>query len=170
MRANIGNRAELDELELFPTGKAQHPLAWLRPSRMRKPLINRRRQDLMTGVVLVMLLFRAYVPAGFMPAPGTPFLLELCPAAAAMPPAMGMPMDMPMGMDMPVSAHHHSGTHSHFEHCPFGSAPATGPVSHVDVLKPAGQMVSQAAVAFEATRFAERPQRAHQPRGPPALA
>src|SRR5580692_678018 len=70
-----------------------------------------RRRHLFTRLLLVALLFRAYVPVGFMPASGTPFLLELCPATYQSP--------------MPAHpGHHHSGTHTHFENCPFGSAPA----------------------------------------------
>jgi glutathione S-transferase len=46
-----------------------------------------------------------------------PFLVELCPAASS----------MPMRMDMPAHMHHQSGSHGHFENCPFGSAPAGGP-------------------------------------------
>src|ERR1700730_16947750 len=83
---------------------------------MRNHLLNRRRRDLLTIVLLTMLLFRAYVPVGFMPANGTPFLVELCPAIAP----------VPMSMPMPAH-HHHADTGSHFENCPFGSATAAGP-------------------------------------------
>jgi len=92
-----------------------------------------------------------------MPASGTPFLLELCPAAS------------PMGM-MPEHHHHQSGSHTNFENCPFGSAPGAGPISHFIVFEPAGPIVSHAGVAFESLRFIARPQRAHQPRGPPSIA
>src|ERR1700684_1076309 len=91
---------------------------------MRNPLLNRKRLNLLTSLLLAMLLFRAYVPVGFMPASGTPFLLELCPAAAA----------TPMSMPMPAH-HHHSDTHTHFENCPFGSVSATGPIPHWDGIK-----------------------------------
>jgi len=114
-----------------------------------------RRQDLLTSILLGMLLFRAYVPAGFMPASGTPFLLELCPAASS--------------MQMPAHHHHHPDSHTHFEHCPFGSAPAAGPISHPISLEPAGQIASQIAVAFESFRLGSHLPRAHQPRGPPSL-
>ena len=114
-----------------------------------------RRWDLLTSVLLAMLLFRAYVPVGFMPASGTPFLLELCPDASA----MAMP-----------AHHHHSDTHAHFDHCPFGSAPAAGPISDLVALELAGPIASQVAVTFEPLRLGVRPQRAHLPRGPPSLA
>ncbi len=73
---------------------------------MRKIRLNRRRQRLVSGLLLGLLLFRAYVPVGFMPASGTPFLLELCPEAGPMPVSMDMATDMPMrksGMTMDTS-------------------------------------------------------------------
>jgi hypothetical protein len=111
----------------------------------------------LTGILLAMLLFRAYVPVGFMPAVGAPFLLELCPATSP----------------MPMSAHHehlhHSGTHGHFENCPFGCAPAAGPISHPVVFEPPGRTAAHAVIDFESLRFGVRLGRAHQPRGPPSL-
>ena len=123
---------------------------------MRKYPFSRRRQDLLTSILLGMLLFRAYVPVGFMPASGTPFLLELCPAASS--------------MQMPAHHHHHTDSHTHFDHCPFGSAPAAGPISDLIALELAGPIASQVAVTFEPLRLGVRPKRAHQPRGPPSLA
>jgi hypothetical protein len=124
---------------------------------MRKHLFNSGRRDLFTGLLLVVLLFRAYVPVGFMPASGTPFLLEPCPAT--------YPVQMPAHHE-----HHHSGTHSHFENCPYGSAPAAGPLSHIIAFAPPAPIVSQLLVAFAALHFGVQLPRAHQPRGPPSLA
>jgi len=122
---------------------------------MRKRTLNLERRNLYTGILLAVLLFRAYIPVGFMPANGTPFLLELCPEAAA--------------MQMPGHHHHHSDAHTHFDHCPFGSAPAAGPISQLVVFEPPGQIAPPVAVAFDSLRRGVRPERAHQPRGPPAL-
>src|SRR4030081_4167459 len=102
---------------------------------------SKRRRDLLTRILRALLLCRAYVPVGFMPASGTPFLLELCPAASS--------------MQMPAH-HHHTGSHSHFDHCPFGSAPAAGPISHLVVFKSAGQIASPIAVPFESLRLRVR--------------
>ena len=118
-------------------------------------LLNCGRQSLLASTLLAMLLFRAYIPAGFMPASGTPFLLELCPASSSMP------------MPMPAHHHHHAGTHTHFENCPFGSATAAGPISHVIVFEPTGRIASHDVTAFESLPPGVRPQRAHRPRGPP---
>jgi len=110
----------------------------------------------LTSFLLVMLLFRAYVPVGFMPASGTPFLLDLCPAAA------------PLLMSMPAH-HHHSDTHTHFEHCPFGSASATGPLPHLDGAKALPSVNAESAPKIEllpvGVQFVHLP----QPRGPPLL-
>ena len=125
---------------------------------MRNHMSNCRRHDLLTGILLAMLLFRAYVPVGFMPASGTPFLLELCPAGA------------PASMPAHHGQHHHSGTHGHFENCPFGSTPAAGPISHLVVFQPPEQVASSAIFHFESLRVGVRHERAHQPRGPPPLA
>jgi hypothetical protein len=124
---------------------------------MPNQLFHPRRRHWFTSLLLAVLLFRAYVPAGFMPADGAPFLLELCPATYQ--------------VQMPAHAgHHHSGTHTHFENCPFGSAPAAGPISQVIAFQTPAQIPSPAADAFESPRLGAQFSRAHQPRGPPTLA
>jgi hypothetical protein len=123
---------------------------------MRKLLFHSGRRDIFTSLLLVALLFRAYVPVGFMPASGTPFLLELCPATYQ--------------VQMPAHHGHHSGTHTHFENCPFGSAPAAGPISHIIAFEPPAAIASQSVAAFESLRLGVQLPRAHQPRGPPSLA
>jgi hypothetical protein len=129
---------------------------------MRKNLINCKPHDLLTSILLVMLLFRAYVPVGFMPASGTPFLLELCPAAAPMPMSMPMPM---------VAHHHHSDTHTHthFENCPFGSASASGPLPYFGAVKALPPVNLESAAAIELLPAGVRLVYLPQPRGPPPL-
>jgi hypothetical protein len=119
---------------------------------MRKPLLNRGRRDLLTSFLLAMLLFRAYVPVGFMPASGTPFLVELCPAAAPMP-----------------AAHHHADTHSHFENCPFGSATAAGPAPVVGAASHLSQVDLESVVTIEPIPVGIARVHLPQPRGPPFL-
>jgi hypothetical protein len=122
---------------------------------MRKLVFKCKRHNVSPGILLALLLLRAYIPVGFMPASGTPFLLELCPGAA------------PMALQH--AHHHHTDAHGHFENCPFGSAPAVGPVSHLIVFEPPAQPSAGASVAFESLRFGVRLERAHQSRGPPSL-
>jgi hypothetical protein len=119
---------------------------------MRQRLSHHSRGSLLTSLLLAVLLFRAYIPVGFMPAGGTPFLLELCPAASSPMPAH----------------HHHEGGHGHFEHCPFGSAPPSGPVSQLIVFNPPAPVVSHRVAAFDSVLGNIRAPSAHQPRGPPA--
>jgi hypothetical protein len=78
--------------------------------------VNYRQQKLPISLLLAILLFQVYVPAGFMPASSAPFLLEICP--------VGLPAQM-----LAYHAHHHGGIHDQFEHCPFGSAPAPEPIA-----------------------------------------
>jgi len=121
-----------------------------------------RRRDSLTSVLLALLLFRAYVPVGFMPASGTPFLLELCPASDAAP-----------TLGAHLHHHHagsHAGSHTHFENCPFGSAPAAGPISLLAAFEPPAPAVSEALTAYEPPRHGAGLRTAHLPRGPPSPA
>jgi hypothetical protein len=117
---------------------------------MRAHPIKSQRRDLLTSFLLAMLLFRAYVPAGFMPASGTPFLLELCPATASMP-----------------AHHHHSDTHNHFENCPFGSASASGPAPHLGAVGAVPSLHLEAAAPIEQLPVGVRLVYLPQSRGPP---
>jgi|SRR5208283_564798 len=123
---------------------------------MRPWLSHSQRRTLSTGLVLAAMLLRAYVPLGFMPASGAPLQLKICP--------MGLPMQM--------SAHHlrHDGGQPYVEDCPFGTAPAAGPISHLVVFDPAGQIASPSVPALSPLRLGVRPERANQARGPPTRA
>ena len=121
---------------------------------MARPAVNFRRKGTRAGIlVLALLLFRAYVPAGFMPADGVPFALELCPAAA----------------EMPAGHHHHTGAHDDLPACPFGSASSAGPISHRLEFQSGTTTLGEAIAASEAPRFKRRQEHSHQPRGPPSL-
>jgi hypothetical protein len=143
------------QLKCFPTGIPKHTLA-LCVLGMRIHPINGRRRDPLTSFLLVMLLFRAYIPVGFMPASGTPFLLELCPAGAP----------MPMSMPMPAH-HHHSDTHTHFEHCPFGSASASGPAPHLGAVNAVPLLILESAAPIELLPVGVQLVYLPQSRGPP---
>jgi hypothetical protein len=124
---------------------------------MRNRSFNTRSLHVSAIVVLAALLFRAYVPVGFMPASGAPFQLELCPA-----------------FGMSVSAHHlhhhDSRHHADLQDCPFGSAPAQGPASALVVFDSPGQISFLEGFPAGPKRLVTRPLRSHQPRGPPSLA
>ena len=131
-------------------------LAWWRPSVMRTRLRHARRPDVSAIVLLAALIFRAYIPVGFMPASGTPFLVELCPAYAGDAAAHHV-------------HHHHSQGQTDFQNCPFGSTPAPGPISHLIGFESAGRITSFVEIPPEPARPAIRLLRTHQPRGPPSL-
>jgi hypothetical protein len=116
-------------------------------------------RTLTTSLLLGLMLLRAYVPVGFMPASGHPFQIEICSAAIS--------MEMPAMPGMPGHHHHHSGSHSNFESCPFGSAPAAGPISEMDFVSPVGPIKTDVFSAFWPLLAGARFERAHQPRGPP---
>jgi hypothetical protein len=122
---------------------------------MREPLKAKITGSRAGILLLALLLFRAYVPVGFMPASGVPFALELCPSAT---------------MALLGHLHHHPGTHADFESCPFGSAPAAGPISHHIGFASAGPAPLARMAEPESLPPALRALRTHQPRGPPALA
>ena len=123
---------------------------------MRKSGFQSRR-DLFGSLLLAALLFRAYVPVGFMPANGSPWLLQLCPAAYP-------------AQNLAHHGHHDPATHTHFENCPFGSTPAAAPIAHIVAFDPPAASVSRSLFAFTPLRLSARLDRNHPPRGPPPLA
>lgn len=115
------------------------------------------RRDWVASILLVALAFRAIVPVGFMPASGSLFALEICRDQQAAPAAHHL-------------GHHHSGAQSHSDRCPFGSAPAAGPVSQIAGAEPVRLPAAIPAVDFDELRLGARPDRAHRSRAPPQLA
>ena len=124
---------------------------------MQARLRHTRRLDVLAIVLLATFIFRSYIPAGFMPASGTPFLLELCPAYGGSIPGQH------------EHHQHHSQSHSDFQDCPFGSAPAHGPVSELIAFAPPGQISASVDIPLQPGPLGFRLLRAHQPRGPPLV-
>jgi hypothetical protein len=114
-------------------------------TRMRRPLLS---------LLLLALVFRAYIPVGFMPASGTPFLLKICP----------------MGMQGAMDGQQPTGGHAHGEDCPFSCAPAAGPVPHTIAFEPGKLVVAYSTAVLHVAEAIARRERAHPPRGPPTLA
>jgi hypothetical protein len=90
---------------------------------MRSTLFNRRRRELVTSILLVALVLRALIPAGFMPASGEGFSLTICRGDLSVPAS-------------PQDTGRHPGNALHTEHCAFGSAPAAGPAMEVARILP----------------------------------
>lgn len=121
--------------------------------------VHHRRRKVTAGLTLALLLFRAYIPLGFMPASGSPFQLEICP----------------QGLELLTPAHHLHGQtghthepsgHSNFAQCPFGSAPAAGPLTHLVVFEAAAPIDAQ-PLPDPPPRWGVELKRAQRARGPP---
>src|ERR1700723_896312 len=102
---------------------------------MRKGFKFRQKGSWAGILLLALLVFRAYIPAGFMPADGVPFALQLCPTAMA-----GMPAVLPRP----------GGRDAKFDPCPCGRPPAAGPISHHIDFESAGPAPAQQILAFQA--------------------
>ena len=115
----------------------------------------RQRPRVLIGLLLLVLLARALIPGGFMPAGDGSAQLTLCPAGMLMPADDGA---APGG----------AAPHSHIDHCPFGSAPFAAPIATLSATPVLAASVRH--LRFETLSQAprDRAARAHQPRGPPA--
>jgi hypothetical protein len=148
---------------------------------MRAARLSRNKRQWIISAVLLALVTRALIPAGFMPAMDRPLSFQICPD--------GFPAQVLASSADPHAHHHHhpeagadhgassndaSGMHqSHSaagkEHCVFAAAMAAGPLAFtptiaadaVIALPPADRILIAHA---ESLRF-----RIPQPRGPPAL-
>lgn len=124
---------------------------------MRFGLNKSIRRDLITSVLLATLVLRALVPTGFMPSADQPFAMQMC--------GVGFHGHFIGFQD----GNTHPGKRSQFDHCPFGSAPVTGPLSQLATLLPSWQSIDQPLVTIEPPRLAMRFNHVHQPRAPPRL-
>jgi hypothetical protein len=123
---------------------------------MRFKLSHRTTRTLIVGVMLFAVAMRALIPQGFMPASDRPFSIQICPEG------------FPIQLLVDSGHHHHPGTHSHSDHCVFGSACANGPVPHLPTL--IGVSLASLAPAVPSVSVAIVIQLVHLPyaRGPPA--
>jgi hypothetical protein len=126
------------------------------PWEMRLSPGKRNRRALIAGIMLVAFALRALIPAGFMPASGRPFSLEICWDG------------LPAGM-LVHSAHHHSGSPAHSDHCVFGTACSAGPTPHPPLPSDFLSAQQLRAVAFASIAAAVRVVHLPQSRAPPAL-
>jgi hypothetical protein len=135
---------------------------------MRNGLARQGSRKVITGILLVVLAFRALVPAGFMPAPNRAFSLAICPD--------GFPTQLlHHAIDDGHGVHHAGGaSHSHgaarSEHCVFAAVVGAGPSTDALVvhLPPDNLLAS----LFDTPRSAFRSLRffIQQPRAPPVPA
>jgi len=113
--------------------------------------ISSRR--LIAALAVIAFAFRALIPAGFMPDSVHPLSLTICPE----------------GMDPQLMSHDMGGGHagSHVDHCPFGSVPASGPLSNIAVISSIAFVAPTAVIAYQTVPVRIRLVHIAQPRGPP---
>ncbi len=128
---------------------------------MRRLITRRVRRELLTGLLLVAVAFRALIPTGFMPSSQRPFSLEICHG----------------GMDTRADRAEHgiAGPHSthdpvRLEHCPFGAAPAHGPLASLLQVIPAATLTQRSMGPGSPQRALARLRRAQTARAPPFAA
>ena len=117
-------------------------------------LLSTRRW--IAGVVLLAVLARVWVPAGFMPSTGHGIALKFCHAGMAMPAEPVSPGSQPAGA-------------GHAEYCPFGSAPSMGFVVTAVLVVATALFVVCATFEFSTLHLSLRLPWAHRSRGPPPL-
>ncbi len=118
---------------------------------------RRRRKLRIISLLLLVLVARALVPAGFMPAGDGSAQLTLCPDGMLMPTVPG------------AAAGVSNLGHLHADHCPFGSAPFAAPIVELAVIPVLAVAISISGL--DASRWVPsvRVARTHQPRAPPFL-
>jgi hypothetical protein len=84
-------------------------------------VFHKNSRMLIAGVMLLAFAVRALIPQGFMPSSDRRFAVEICPE--------GLPSQL-----VTHTHGHHGGGHSSTDHCVFGTACASGPLSHPSVL------------------------------------
>ena len=146
-------------------------------------------------MLLVALVVRALIPAGFMPATDRPLSFQICPdgfPAALLPDAAPL-ADGPAGHHhhdngdplahaghhhdsggLLAVAHHHDGpSHNHSsasaEHCVFAAAAGAFALAFAATLAEPVANISAPDVAYVSPAFESNRFRLPQPRGPPAL-
>jgi len=125
---------------------------------MRRLIAHRLRRHLFTGLLLVAVAFRALIPTGFMPSSDRPFALEICHG--------GMHAHAGHGKDG-TAGHVPAPDQPRYEHCPFGAAPAPGPLASLSVSIPAAPVAPRSIGRIAPLRVGARLQRAQNARAPP---
>ncbi len=125
---------------------------------------NSLRRAAAITAVLALLMLRAWVPVGFMPAQGGVLRLQLCQADRS----LATPRLIPSKLAGSPGNHGDRG-HSHGDPCPFGSSPPPGPIAQILAFEPARPVPSLVAISSERQPIVSRLLRAQAARGPPRL-
>ncbi len=106
------------------------------------------------GALFGLLMLRAWIPTGFMPAPGKPFVLELCQAG------------------LKASPRQEPGRHAAVtiaDSCPFGHSPTSAPPPDVRIFAPPASIATLYAAPAPRS-LQQRAPLAHRARAPPVSA
>jgi hypothetical protein len=146
----------------------------LRSPRVYNRLISRLQCRWVISILLVAVIARALIPAGFMPAGG--FTYQICPD--------GFPAQLLHDEHAAHHAHHvnhangaipgedQHGSHEHAsraEHCVFAAAASAGPAPQNTLVLTAVATEAAAQLYFSPAPATLTRYRAQQPRGPPPL-
>src|ERR1700722_6568102 len=118
-------------------------------------LFTRSKRELIVSLLLVALVFRALVPAGFMPASDRPFSIEICHD--------GFPAQL-----LSQDGSRHPGTSPQFENCLFGSSSTPGPTPHVAPVRTVAFILCGAVLAVIPAIASVRLVHIPQARAPPS--
>ncbi len=133
-------------------------------------LFSQDQRRWLISALLIALVVRALIPAGFMPATDRPFSFQICPD--------GYPAHLLKAAHDPHAAHQHhddgaGDTHNHssasFEHCVFAAAAGAGPFAFVPTLSAVAVSVGAPEFFLASASVESQRHRIQQPRGPPAL-
>jgi hypothetical protein len=126
-------------------------------------LFTRSTRELISSILLIALVFRALVPAGFMPASDRPFSIEICHDGF---PTQLLPHD---GSHHSHDGSHHPGHSSHFEHCLFGGGSTAGPTPHITTILSVALTRIGSVFVFVPSPVSVRLVHIPQPRAPPSF-
>ena len=128
-------------------------------------LLSRIQRQWIISVLLVTVVVRALIPAGFMPA--ADFTYQICPD--------GFPAQLLHDEHAAHHSHHHGeqGSHEHgaarAEHCVFAAAAGAAPAPHTALLLTSVETEATSHLYLPPVLPALTRYRAQQPRAPPVL-
>lgn len=122
-------------------------------TQMQPLRLHCRARRSLIGILLVAVLARGLIPAGYMPAYAGSLGLQLCNA--------GLTHHSSHDSDP------RSGRAPHLEHCVFGNAPLAGPTPHGVIALPPAAPPSDSTFVTKPLQVSARIHRTQQPRAPP---
>jgi hypothetical protein len=143
---------------------------------MRTARLSRNSRQWLISALLLALVTRALIPAGFMPATDRPLSFQICPdgfpaqllASSQDPHAHHHGAGHGAGAEEPASTHHqHSAAGN--EHCVFAAAAAAGPLAFAPTFAAEAAIALPLPATVHPSRTESLRFRIPQPRGPPAL-